>query len=263
MPKKLKATNCGVWLNHSCRNISLHSEAAVHAYLTEQLWPELSLSSRQGYRGKTCHRRWAGTVVRPSGVDFGIGKRAGVWENLHHIILQNMHYMNKDRLDHSPYWRLCHPGKKRSQLTGSNPVDRGHPGSKHRIVTDWNGIPFVVGLTAAVVRDCKMLEYTLDHLPSLRNLHGKPACYPQKLHTDKGYDSPFCRQACMVRHIKHWITKWGVESSTHLEKHRWVIERTFAWLHWYKRLHVRYERRGDIHLALPTLAVALIAFWFC
>lgn len=30
-------------------------------------------------------------------------QKAGVWENLHHIILQNMHYMNKDRLDHSPY----------------------------------------------------------------------------------------------------------------------------------------------------------------
>ena len=27
----------------------------------------------------------------------------------------------------------------------------------------------------------------LDHLPSLRNLHGKPTCHPQKLHADKGY----------------------------------------------------------------------------
>ena len=108
-----------------------------------------------------------------------------------------------------------------------------------------------------------MLEYMLDHLPSLRNLHGKPTCHPQKLHADKGYDYPFCRQACTVRHIKHRIARRGVESSAHLGKHRWVVERTFAWLHRYRRLLVRYERRADIHLAFLTLAAALIAFRFC
>ena len=37
-------------------------------------------------------------------------------------------------------------------------------------MTDRNGIPLVVGLTAANVNDCKLLKYMLDHLPSLRNL---------------------------------------------------------------------------------------------
>ena len=149
------------------------------------------------------------------------------------------------------------------ELTGPNPVDRGHPGSKHHIITDRNGIPLVVGLTAANVNDCKFLEYMLDHLPSLRNLHGRPTCRPQKLHADKGYDFPFCRQACIVRHIKHRIARRGVDSSTHLGKHRWVVERTFAWLHRYRRLLVRYERRADIHLAFFTLAATLISFRFC
>lgn len=147
--------------------------------------------------------------------------------------------------------------------TGPTPVDRGRPGSKHHLITDRNGIPLVVGLTAANVNDCKMLEYMLDHLPSLRNLHGRPTCRPQKLHADKGYDFPFCRQACTVRHIKHRIARRGVDSSTHLGKHRWVVERTFAWFHRYRRLLVRYERRADIHLAFFTLAAALIAFRFC
>lgn len=31
-------------------------------------------------------------------------------------------------------------------------------------------------------------------------------------------------------------------------RHRWVVERTFAWLH-QKRLHVRYDRRHEIHEA--------------
>lgn len=120
-----------------------------------------------------------------------------------------------------------------------------------------NGISLVVGLTTT---DCKLLEYIL---PSLRNLHGRPTCRPQKLHADKGYDFPFCRRAYTVRRIKHRIAGRGVDSSTHLGKHRWVIDWTFVWLHRNRRLLVRYERRVDIHLALFTLAATLIAFRLC
>ena len=30
---------------------------------------------------------------------------------------------------------------------------------------------------------------------------------------------------------------------------RWVVERTFAWLSQFRRLRVRYDKRGDIHEA--------------
>ncbi len=33
-------------------------------------------------------------------------------------------------------------------------------------------------------------------------------------------------------------------------KTRWVVERTFAWLHPFKRLRIRYERRVDLHHGL-------------
>ena len=120
-------------------------------------------------------------------------QKAGVWESPHHVILQNLHDTKK--IDWS---RACIDGSviqaKRGRTggehTGPNPVDRGRPGSKHHLITNRNGIPLVVGLTAANVNDCKMLEYMLDHLPSLRNLHGRPTCRPQKLHADKGYTVP-------------------------------------------------------------------------
>ena len=40
----------------------------------------------------------------------------------------------------------------------------------------------------------------------------------------------------------------------------WVVERTIAWLHSFRRLAVRYERRADIHEAFLRLGVALICF---
>ncbi|SCE48042.1 Transposase DDE domain-containing protein [Streptomyces sp. IgraMP-1] len=39
---------------------------------------------------------------------------------------------------------------------------------------------------------------------------------------------------------------------------RWVVERAFAWLHQFKRLRIRYERRADLHQGLLELACSLI-----
>jgi hypothetical protein len=46
----------------------------------------------------------------------------------------------------------------------------------------------------------------------------------------------------------------GIESSQLLGRHRWVVERTFAWLARFRRLTIRYERRADIHHAFLPLA---------
>jgi transposase len=52
----------------------------------------------------------------------------------------------------------------------------------------------------------------------------------------------------------------GIESSQRLGRHRWVVERTFAWLARFRRLTIRYERRVDIHHAFLTLGCCLICF---
>jgi transposase len=49
-----------------------------------------------------------------------------------------------------------------------------------------------------------------------------------------------------------------VESSQRLGRHRYVVERSLAWLVGYRRLQVRYERRADILLGFVQLACALI-----
>ncbi len=71
---------------------------------------------------------------------------------------------------------------------------------------------------------------------------------------------PRCRQALSRRHIKVRIARKRIESSDRLGRHRWVIERTLAWLHRYRRLTIRYERRVNLHQAFLTLGCALICF---
>jgi transposase len=50
----------------------------------------------------------------------------------------------------------------------------------------------------------------------------------------------------------------GVVHGSGLGKPRWVVERTFAWLHQFKRLRIRYEIRADLHLGLLQLACSII-----
>ena len=46
------------------------------------------------------------------------------------------------------------------------------------------------------------------------------------------------------------------EHGSGLGRMRWVVERTFAWLHQFRRLRIRWERRPELHQAFMHLACA-------
>ena len=48
--------------------------------------------------------------------------------------------------------------------------------------------------------------------------------------------------------------------SNYLGRYRWVVERTLAWLSRFRRLTVRYERSGDMHLAFLDFGCALVCW---
>jgi transposase len=146
-------------------------------------------------------------------------------------------------------------------LTGPNPTDRGKPGSKYHLLIDRRGVPLAVGLSAANTHDSLLLEAMVDAVLPVKGPHGRPGRprkRPAKLHCDKGYDFPRCWQALRRHGITPRIARRGVESSMRLGRHRWVVERSLAWLVGYRRLQVRYERDADILLAFLQLACVLI-----
>jgi transposase len=85
---------------------------------------------------------------------------------------------------------------------------------------------------------------------------GRPRKRPAKLHADESYDFPRCRKALRKRGIKARIARRGIDSGEKPGRHRWVVERTLAWLARYRRLSVRYERREDIHEAFSSIWAA-------
>jgi transposase len=154
----------------------------------------------------------------------------------------------------------CHVGssKKGGAETGPNPTDRGRPGTKYHVLVEKQGIPLVAEITAANVHDGRLFNQILDAVPPIRRPRGRPRRRPEKIHADKGYDDRVLRMAARLRGIVPRIARKGVESKQRLGRHRWVVERTIAWIRRNRRLTVRYERRADIHRGFLNLAVCLI-----
>jgi IS5 family transposase len=117
-----------------------------------------------------------------------------------------------------------------------------------------------VGLSAANTHDSMLLEPMVDAVPAVkgpRGRPGRPRRRPAKLHGDKGYDYPRCRSTLRRRGITPRIARRGIDSSQRLGRHRYVVERSLAWLVGSRRLQVRDERRSDIVLGFLQLACAL------
>jgi transposase len=127
-------------------------------------------------------------------------------------------------------------------------------------VVERGGLPLAHLLSGANRHDSVVFEGLLDAVPPIKQPNGRRRKRPGKLHADKGYDYPRCRRALTKRRIKVRIARKGIDSSERLGRHRWVVERTLAWLAHFRRLRVRDERRADIHHAFLTLGCALICF---
>lgn len=144
--------------------------------------------------------------------------------------------------------------------TGPNPTDRARPGSKHHILVDANGVPISAILTGANRNDVTQLLPLVDAIPPIRGVRGRPLQKPAVIYADRGYDSESHRQKLRERGIKPVIAKRRTEHGSGLGQYRWVVERTHAWLHNFRRLRIRFERRADIHEAFLKLGCSLVCW---
>ncbi|WP_183708532.1 IS5 family transposase [Paraburkholderia tropica] len=185
---------------------------------------------------------------------------AGVWDRLHELLLAKLRAadqidFSRAAVDSSSIRAVGAGGK-----TGPNPTDRARPGSKHHILVDANGVPLVAILTGANVNNVTQLLPLIDAIPPIRGLRGHPLQRPRVVYADRGYDSERHRKALRNRGIEPVIAKRRTEHGSGLGKYRWVVERKHAWLHHFRRLRIRFERRADIHGAFLKLGCCLICW---
>src|SRR5204862_6058344 len=117
------------------------------------------------------------------------GERAGGWDRLHRILLQEL-----QDADTSDWSRGAADSTKSRALgggedTGPNPTDRGKLGTKHNVLTDAQGIPLAVTVTGANAADVTQLLPLVDAIPDLSEAAGGAAPVPERLYADRAYDS--------------------------------------------------------------------------
>lgn len=98
----------------------------------------------------------------------------------------------------------------------------------------------------------------IDAIPPIAGRVGRPARRPQEVFADRAYDSDPHRQQLALRGIESSIAERNTEHGSGLGIFRWVVERTISWLHQFRRLRVRYERRADIHMAFLVIGCIVI-----
>jgi transposase len=146
-----------------------------------------------------------------------------------------------------------------AEAVGPSPTNRGKQGTKHHLVVDARGTPLAAVLSGANINDHLVLEKVIDAIVPVRSgKPGRPRFRPDKVHADKGYDFEVCRRVLKERGIEARIARRGIDDGKRLGCWRWVVERTHAWLHRFRRLSVRYEQRDDIHQAFLSLGCALV-----
>ncbi len=201
-----------------------------------------------GISHQTAHRR------------FAEWSQNGLWAKLHRAVLDRLGAAGDIDWSRAIVDAASLRAKKGGSLTGPNPTDRAKAGSKIHVLTDRAGLPLALGVSAANLHDSQALEPLVQGIPKIRSRRGPRRRKPAKLHADKAYDTPDCHRALRERGIGDRIARRGVESSARLGRHRWVVERTIAWLGGYRRLTIRYERHGHLFAAFLALAAALTCY---
>lgn len=129
-------------------------------------------------------------------------------------------------------------GRSTGPRSGPSPVDRARPGS-NTLIVDGQGIPLAVSLTGGNRNDVTGLMPLLNKIPPVAGLVGRPSRRPDTLLADRGHDHDKYRRPVWATGVKPVIARRGVPHGSGLGVYRWVVERTIAWLHGFRRLRIR------------------------
>jgi transposase len=115
-----------------------------------------------------------------------------------------------------------------------------------------------VTITAANVNDYGLLLPLVDEVWGEREGDGREVL------ADRGYDAKAVRDGLSARGFSPRVSQRNRPGQGRKRdfqaRERSVIERTFAWLSWFRRLAIRWERRDELYLAFLQLGCALVCW---
>lgn len=129
-----------------------------------------------------------------------------------------------------PRWCRVGPVRTADEDGGHQAYGPGQPGSKMHVLSDANGLPLPVGVSAGNTHDSEGLKPMVAGHQTRHDPHRGRYFKPQLLHADKPYDRPDLRKWLRGKRVGVRIARKGIESSERLGRRRWVIGRRMSWL---------------------------------
>lgn len=133
------------------------------------------------------------------------------------------------------------------------------------VLVDGQGIPLGVHLSPANRAESQLAEDTLAQVAVPRAGAGRPKQNPQRIVADRGYDSRKLWARLKRRgidllapHIKTRKHRFQDGRKLRRYRRRWIVERTHAWLHNFRRLVTRYDHKLEHYRAFLHAACMLI-----
>lgn len=148
------------------------------------------------------------------------------------------------------------PAKSGGHAVG---LTRKGKGTKVQVLVDAQGLPLGVSVAAAHVGEPQMVQQTLELF--------EESSQPERLIGDKGYDSDPLDALLLdlgiemiAPHRRNRLPENRTQDGRPLRryKHRWIVERTIAWLGYHRRLLVRWEKHAAIYLGFTLLGCLMI-----
>jgi len=138
-------------------------------------------------------------------------------------------------------------------------LTRKGKGTKIQLVIDGQGLPLGVSVASADTGEPQMVQQTLELF--------EEQTQPEHLIGDKAYDSDPLDAVLadlgiemIAPHRRNRLPENQTQDGRPLRryKHRWIVERTIAWLGYHRRLLVRWEKHASIFLGFTLLGCLMI-----
>jgi len=182
--------------------------------------------------------------------------KAGVFDEIMKIATQAY----KRNALHDDHWLAVDTSHSKAPFadwSGNNPTDRCKRGVKKIVVTNRYGAPLAVCAGASNIHDSRLLKPAIDALGSNKEQHLRV------LAADSAFDAKALRRYCKRKRLL-LVASTNVRRRKNVQKFyvkgRWVIERTFGWLAWYRGLKICWSKMLESFVAFLQLAASLQLF---